>query len=208
MPKIDIVGKFLTRRIALGIPLFMCGFFLCAITLPNESSESPEKNIDTWRFLLFILGFVLMLISPFSAFLKLSSKTAYSEYEVLIVSPLNCGTLIPPFEIKGTYKGLPERFELWIFLIHDAAEQPKYWPQEAAEPKGGQWSVRINPGRWQAGEHRRYGVFLVGPNGKALVSLFKSSEKRITASGSYAGPPLIGLTDDIVECDECEVIFR
>ena len=76
------------------------------------------------------------------------------------------------FEVKGTFRELPEGFEIWTSTFWGQGRENKYWPQEPASILGNTWSSQVNfvdPGR------RPILVFVVGKYGKALMHYFKKA---------------------------------
>lgn len=155
---------------------------------------------------LVILGAVAALWSgyatiqfPFSS--TISSKPLRpSDYRISISSPAPGEQPVsPPFSVSGYSEPLPEGFELWLFTTLKPGSPKAYWPLAPSEIRNRQWSIRVTPESWNAGEVKHYAVFIVGKEGKELIQYYKTIMKAMSKPGD-AWMPLTVTTPDMVKC--------
>jgi hypothetical protein len=149
-----------------------------------------------WRIVLAVLGLVLAGVAIYLALRESIPSIDCKAYDISISSPQNNETLNPPITISGRCKQLPKGVELWLFTISSGTGE--YWPQDSSEIREETWSVKANPGQFKPGDRRKYGVFLVGPNGKVLIRYFKTVGRGLSQGQGWPG--IRELTSDIVQC--------
>ena len=122
-------------------------------------------------------------------------------HSVTVTSPRGGQGVAWEFPVVFTAEGLPDDPELWIMTTDSAGQ--RFWPQERAIGGANQtWRGRVTGIGGEPGDRRTFGVFLVGPDGKALLELWqraipyqKALELRL-------------LTDDIRKLQEVDVVVE
>ena len=133
-------------------------------------------------------------------------------------SPESCGiTILSPkpnqkvpngLEATGLYENLPPGFKLWVFTIFVVDEGERYWPQQVAQiQEDGAWRSNVWGLGGNPGDRRKFGAFIVGESGQALIQYFKTAGKEYTAQGAKRWLGITRLTPDIVECATVEVVL-
>ena len=125
------------------------------------------------------------------------TQSDIDKCELRILTP-DKGDPVDPskqFAVSGTYKELPEGFVPWIFTTN-TSHPTRWWPQKEVDLDDNKWSGLVygigpspNTGK------RYFGVYLVGPDGRALLRF----RKELRESSGQSGP-LNELTRDIYEC--------
>jgi hypothetical protein len=82
------------------------------------------------------------------------------------------------FSVKGRYKILPKESELWV-VTNDSVGQ-RYWPQSRAimDESKGVWTAKVSGIGGNPGDHRTFGVFLVGQDGRSLLEVWKRAAEQ------------------------------
>lgn len=136
----------------------------------------------------------------------------------LIPSPEDCGIkILSPepnqrvpnnFEVTGVWENLPSGFKLWVFVTTMFDDPALYWPRNVVQLNNdGTWRGQIGWGGGKPGDRKKFGVFLVGESGQALIQYYKTAGKEYTAQGVTKWPGIMKLTPDIVECATVEVVL-
>jgi hypothetical protein len=80
----------------------------------------------------------------------------------------------------------------------------RYWPQEQVLPRADNtWTGRVTGIGGEPGNRRTFGLFLVGPDGRALLELWKRTSDQITNFKDY---DIRYLTKDITLLQERQVV--
>jgi hypothetical protein len=151
-------------------------------------------NSQPWRIVLSAFGGVLIAVAIYLVL----GETGPSA-DISMVTPQNNDVLSPPIKVSGRCKRIPKGFELWVFSISGTGTAAKYWPQDCSDVRDETWSVEVFPGQWKPGDRRKYGVFLVGADGQALIHYFKAAGHELSARGAQGWPPISELTRDTIQ---------
>jgi hypothetical protein len=201
----DFLKEFL-KKIIDRVPLLLL-LLGVVLLLAGATGGSSYFHViieeERWRIALGVVGVALMALGVSLALREPPPPIDCSAYEISITSPQDNESLNPPITITGRCKPLPKDVELWVFSISGAGAGAQYWPQASSEITDGTFRVRAIPGpSAKPGDRRKYGVFLVGPNGQVLVRYFKVAGNQMSAKGITAWPAITGLTNDIVQCGQ------
>ena len=135
------------------------------------------------------------------------SDPSSNESEIAITAPEPNDHVAPPFNVSGRGKALPTGLELWVFTISSAGSRAKYWPHACCEIKDGAWAVSIAAKQWKPGDKRRFGAFLVGRNGQALIRHYFTAGEVLAPHGDPPWPAITTLTSDIVQCGSAREVY-
>jgi hypothetical protein len=131
-----------------------------------------------------------------------------SKYGVEIVTPAEYEKVGIAFVVSGTYKNLPEEFQIWVSTFsvsidNKGTKSTKYWPQEKANTENGKWYCKVNDIGGKPGESKEFLVLVVGPEGQTLFNYFKEAgtEKKIW-------PAIQNITSDVLEVATGKVIVK
>ena len=126
---------------------------------------------------------------------------------IKILSPEPNQIVPKRFDLTGVCENLPPGFKLWIFTTTISDEPARYWPQIIAKvQEDGTW-VSIVSESGNPGDRRKFGAFMVGEYGQALIKYFKDASREYIAQGAKQWMGITGLTPDIVECATVEVVL-
>jgi hypothetical protein len=122
---------------------------------------------------------------------------APANFGVRVTSPAPRDRVTSPVIVTGTIeRPLPPNTELWLFTTGDWEGDDGYWPQDVATG-GDVWSVAYYPKDVHRWPLRRLQMFVVGPNGRALISSFRKTNKHFAVPANKNWVPLTRLTSDI-----------
>ncbi len=125
------------------------------------------------------------------------------DYGVKIMTPSNGSAENFPLTVKGTLaRPIPTTHELWLFTIAG----PRFIPQGKATLTGLEWHFRAdNP--WIApGNTFTFKMFLVGPDGLSLVTLYRTLNMRMNKGWEPLG--LYEMTADTRPVTEKWTIYK
>lgn len=118
---------------------------------------------------------------------------------VEIGTPRGNETVPWAFPVEGRCGDLPSGFELWVMTTDSLGK--RFWPQERVIVRADRtWRGHVKGIGGEIGQRRTFGVFLVGPDGQALLNLWE----RAVASNQKL--ELLTLTHDIRKVAEVEVV--
>lgn len=130
-----------------------------------------------------------------------SATTAYAQ-SVRITAPRD-GEAVPwAFDVSGNVGELPDdRHHLWLLTTDASGPKTRYWPQERIVPRADKtWTGRVYGIGGEPGKRRTFGIFVVGPDGQALLELWKAANIPHLA--------LSALTGDTHRGSEVEVVVK
>jgi hypothetical protein len=146
-----------------------------------------------------ITGGVIVTIFTLIFAQRLQGVEQTAMYGVKINSPQGGDTVPWSFPVVGSFEKLPDSVDLWVITTDSSGQ--RYWPQERAIPRTDKtWSARVHGIGGEIGDRRTFGVFLVGPDGQALLDLWKK------AAANKSTLELTRLTHDIQKVHEVDVV--
>ena len=133
---------------------------------------------------------------------RVESPLATTGKRDIKISTPRGGEVVPwSVPVVGSFEHLPDGFDLWV-ITTDASGQ-RYWPQDRVITRtDGSWSARVQGIGGEPGDRRTFGVFLVGPDGRALLELWKR------AAAYRPQLELTRLTHDIQKVHEVDVVVK
>ncbi len=133
-----------------------------------------------------------------------TAPVAHVSYQdsIRITSPRGGEGVDWEFRVVGTFESVPDDVELWIMTTDDTGQ--RYWPQERVifDAADHTWNGRVTGIGGKPGDRRTFGVFAVGPDGKALLELWKRAIPYQKAL------ELRRLTNDIHKLQEVDVVVE
>lgn len=191
------------------------GLLFVAIGAPGLLRKYGVEVIDdVTRVVLLGFGLVLIVVSLFMKLRedKLRSDVTTAQrpgaidakpYDVQITVPkTNAASVSVPVSVEGKMKKRPpEGIELWLFSAGDRKGERSYWPQSKVTMNSKtSWQLTYKPGNWSSGDSREVEMFLVGPEGRHLISLYRKINSTHAGSSPWEPISKSQLTSDIVSC--------
>ena len=161
----------------------------------------------SWDFLTKALGFFAtypswaktsLLASGFIFIASLFLGYQAGKLKVSITKPAADADVPWAFEVEATVQNLPTGRELWIMTTDGV----RYWPQTQVYQKGNVWTGNVTGIGGEPGTVRTFGVFSIGPDGRAMLDLYRKARRQITDFSKYE---IQHLTSDTELVDERRV---
>ena len=96
---------------------------------------------------------------------------------VEVSAPREGETVSWSFPVTGTYQSVPDGSELWLMTTDRFGK--RFWPQNRIIPrKDKTWAAEVNGIGGEPGTKRTFGVFVVGPDGQALLNLWQKAVRN------------------------------
>ena len=129
----------------------------------------------------------------------LDSKPTCEKYGVKLVQRSEEITnLEDPIFITGSTGELPVDFELWIAATR--VDAPKsYYPRTKINVVGPTWEIKVKPNLKNREDSKHFSVFLVGPDGQALIHQYKSALRQVASNIDW--PAMTYMTNDMDRCE-------
>ena len=137
--------------------------------------------------------------------IKARIRQLVDEAEIKIIHPLDRDEAKASIQVIGSCKNLPEGFKICVFTISAQHQEVGYRPRRYLAVKNQQWKAVIDIRDGKPGERKKFGVFLVGKDGQALIKQFFAVGRQIPPDQPW--PPITQFTNDIIECETREVII-
>jgi hypothetical protein len=139
---------------------------------------------------------------------KINPKT----YNVVISKPEFGKKLKPPVILTGKMsRKLPQGVQLWLFSEGGIPKSKKHYPNREAtiDPnREREWSIKYKPGhKFEDGQSRTLQLYLVGPDGQALITAYKNINAKFVNLEKDEYEPLLALTEDIVPACPRHIIY-
>jgi hypothetical protein len=116
----------------------------------------------------------------------------FKSYGIAVTSPKPGAQVPAPVDLSGTIKKpLPVGSELWLFTTGRSGDDNAFWAQDAVRRSGKTWTIRYTPRDFKPGDRRSLQLFVVGPDGQALISYFKRVNRHFAAP---SGKPWVGIS--------------
>ncbi len=143
-----------------------------------------------------------------------SDNSAMSQHALIAkgyarITKPDRGQKVPwSFAVEGTFRDLPEGYELWIFTTAGSGLSSRYWPQARAATRddNGTWRSNVYGIGGDTGAIRTFGIFLVGHDGQVLIEFWKAAGQSVAAGAPWL--PLTRLTQDIYKYHEVDVVVE
>lgn len=162
-----------------------------------------EIRDPTWKFLLGVLGGLMLLLGLASALFGLRSRGVEAralKFRLRISTPPG-GIVLPPgrHPVSGTYVKRPPDGS--ILLVNLSRDGSRLWPQVPADfsfdTTAKTWTGRV----WvDEGTDGQVGIAVVGPSARVLVNYY-----RDVGETSRQWHPLTQLPPDLVICDHAPI---
>lgn len=119
---------------------------------------------------------VSLLVSGFVFITALFIGYQAGKLKVSITQPGSSADVPRAFEVKASVDNLPRERELWIITTDGA----RYWPrQQMYQEAGNIWTGNVTGIGGEPNTLRTFGVFSVGPDGRAMLDLYRKASKQI-----------------------------
>jgi hypothetical protein len=138
----------------------------------------------------FALG--LAALGKAKAELIASTPDLCSRFGVALTGRSDRVGLGDSIQVSGDVDSLPHRFQLWI--VATPKDSIPYWPRDTAIINGDDWTATISPKLSGRSDRKRFAVFIVGPNGQALIRNYKALKLPSDTVG------MTRTTDDMGAC--------
>lgn len=113
-------------------------------------------------------------------------------------SPNDGALLTAPYQLTGTVDSLPKDFSIWGVTTVDPKETEQYWPAAIAQVRDRRWGIAMPRGSSKAGDTKHIAIFVVGPDGRALIDYYRRAMTQTLADSAWI--PLTRLTADMDQC--------
>jgi hypothetical protein len=196
------------------LAFLLTGLAFVAIGAPGLLRKYGVEVIDdATRVVLLGFGLVLIIVSLFMKIRedKLRSQVTTAQrpgaidaklYDVQITVPKSNTSASAPVSVEGKMKKRPpEGIELWLFTAGEPHGERSYWPQDKVNINSKtSWQFTYKPANWKSGDTREIEMFLVGPDGRHLISFYRKTNSQYAKSSPWEPISKSQLTSDIVSC--------
>jgi hypothetical protein len=128
-----------------------------------------------------------------------------TDYRLTVRSPRLRDTVEAPFVVSGRSDSLPTGFKVWIFTRSTPGRRDDYWPVAASDVIEDDWRITVPAGSSRPGDDKYFAVFLVGPDGHAVIDYYRQA-MRARWADTAAWEPMTRRTADMVECKPTHVV--